>query len=336
MFDAMFDENDLYNRIQDHFPLHTRPYQTAGEAFDLSEHAMLSLLARDVGNGRISRIGAVFAPNTIGASTVAALSIPSARIDRVVERINSDPDISQSHARDGHRYNIWFVAGARDRGTLDGVLARLATDIGQRPIDLPLEREYRTDLGLPLGMTRSARRAPLQPSQVLNTPVRPDFDEADWRLAAALECGLALTPQPYHALARRTGLALSETLARLARWRSSGVIRRFGAILRHRPFGYTHNVMCVWNVPDARVDAIGLRLAHVPHVTMCFRRTRRLPGWQYNLFAMIHARSANELNNTLARFDAVGGLADAPCAVLQASQCFKQRGTRFGGAMPEF
>ena len=333
---AMFDENDLYNRIQDHFPLHARPYRTAGAAFDLSERALLSLLARDVGNGRVSRIGAVFAPNTIGASTVAALSVPQARLDRVVERINGDPDISQSHARNGHRYNLWFVAGARDRDTLDGVLARLADDIGQRPIDLPLEREYRADLGLPLGVTRSSRRAPPQRPQILSTPEPPDLDEADWRLAAALESGLALTPQPYHALARRTGLALSETLARLARWRSAGVIRRFGAILRHRPFGYTHNVMCVWNVPDARVDAVGLRLAHVPHVTMCFRRARRLPAWQYNLFAMIHARSANELTNTLARFDAVGGLADAPRAVLHACQCYKQRGTRFGGALPEF
>lgn len=336
MLDAIFDEYELYNRIQDDFPLHVRPYRRAGEAFNLSEHAVLSLLARDVGNGRVSRIGAVFAPNTIGATTVATLSIPPARLDRVVERINNDPDISQSHAREGHRYNLWFVAGARDRGTLDGVLERIAVDVGQRPVDLPLEREYRADLGLPLGAGRIGRRTPLQPQEVLNTPARPVLDEADWRLAAALEAGLTLTPQPYHALAIRAGLALSETLARLARWRSAGVIRRFGAILRHRPFGYTHNVMCVWNVPDSRVDAIGLRLAHVPHVSMCFRRTRRLPVWQYNLFAMIHARSANELNATLARFDAVGGLADAPRAVLQASQCYKQRGTRFGGTMPEF
>lgn len=334
MFDAMIDEFGLYNRIQDDFPLDIRPYQRAGAAFDLSEHALLSLLARDVGNGRISRIGAVFAPNTIGASTVAALSIPSARMDRVVERINGDPDVSQSHARDGHRYNLWFVAGARDRATLDGVLTRIAVDIGQRPIDLPLEREYRTDLGLPLGTSRQARR-PLPPS-LPSQPVCPAFDEADWRLAAALEPGLTLTPQPYHNLARRTGLALSETLARLAKWRSLGVIRRFGAILRHRPFGYTHNVMCVWNVPDARVDAIGMRLAQVPFVTMCFRRARRLPTWQYNLFAMIHARSAGELHAVLQRFHAVGGLNDAPHAVLRTSQCYKQRGTRYGGAMPEF
>lgn len=332
----MLDEIRLYDRIQHDFPLQARPYQCAAEAFDLSEHTVLSLLARDLGNGRISRIGAIFAPNTIGASTVAALAIPAARFDRVVERINGDPNISQSHAREGHRFNLWFVAGARDRPTLDGVLARIAADVGQKPIDLPLEREYRVDLGLPLTSMRGTRRAKPQPPEILRTPSRPDLDEADWRLAAALESGLTLTPWPYHALARRSGLALTETLRRLANWRNTGVIRRFGAILRHRQFGYTHNAMCVWNVPDARVDAIGMRLAHVPHVTMCFRRPRRLPLWQYNLFAMIYARSQDELNMTLTSFDTIGGLASAPRAVLQASQCFKQRGSRYGGSMPEF
>jgi len=333
----MFDENKLYQRIQHDFPLHARPYLSTGEAFDLAEHTVLSLLARDVGSGRISRIGAVFAPNTIGASTVAALNIPVARLERVVERINDDPAISQSHVRDGHRFNLWFVAGARDQVLLDEVLNRIGADVGQRPIDLPLEREYRADLGLPLAPGHGCHGPDaLDKPCSLKHPVRPALDEADWRLAAALEVGLPLTPHPYHALARRSGLSLPETLRRLTAWRQSGVIRRFGAILRHRHFGYTHNVMCVWNVPDNRVDSVGVRLAQVPYVTMCFRRPRRLPTWQYNLFAMVHARSEQELATTLARFHAMDDLAHAPRAVLRASHCYKQRGTHYGSVMPEF
>jgi DNA-binding Lrp family transcriptional regulator len=156
------------------------------------------------------------------------------------------------------------------------------------------------------------------------------MDECDWRLVAALEPGLSLTPEPYHALAERCGLPLTETLQRLQQWRKNGVIRRFGVILHHRPFGYSHNAMCVWNVPDARVDAIGMRIASLPHVTLCYRRPRRLPNWQYNLFAMVHARGMHELEMTLSRFDAIGGLAAMPHAVLRASHCFKQRGTRYG------
>jgi hypothetical protein len=38
----------------------------------------------------------------------------------------------------------------------------------------------------------------------------------------------------------------------------------------------------------------------------------------------------HELETTLSRFDAIGGLAAMPHAVLRASHCFKQRGTRYG------
>ncbi|MGO4303509.1 siroheme decarboxylase subunit beta [Cupriavidus sp. RAF12] len=325
----MFDELQFYNHIQRDFPLELRPYFCAAEALGMSERMVLSLLARDLGAGRISRIGAVFAPNTIGVSTLAALAVPSARMDRVAGRVSADPAVSHNYARDGHHYNLWFVAGARDRPQLDAVLEDIAYDVGQAPLDLPLEREYHIDLGFPLSRgkhgateTRGPRETCTQPAQALS--------HADWRLIAALEAGLPLTPFPYHALGRRCGVSPTEILCRLAQWHNTGIIRRFGAILHHRKFGYAHNAMCVWNVPDARVDAIGMRLAHVPHVTLCYRRPRRLPDWPYNLFAMVHARSQTELQATLARFNAVGSLAAMPRAVLPASRCFKQRGTRYG------
>jgi len=326
----MFDETELYDRIQHDFPLDARPYRRAASTLGLSERTVLSLLARDLGSGRISRIGAVFAPNSIGASTLAALAIPGCRMEHVADRLSADPAVNHNYARIGHHYNLWFVAGARDRERLDAVLDSIAFDVGQKPIDLPLEREYHIDLGFPLGKGRGARKPVSRRSPSAFPPNRPEMEECDWRLVAALEAGLPLTPQPYHALAKRCGLPLGETLRRLALWRGNGVIRRFGVILRHRHFGYTHNAMCVWNVPDARVDAIGMRIASLPHVTLCYRRPRRLPNWQYNLFAMVHARSMHELNMTLAQFDAIGGLTAMPHAVLRASHCFKQRGTRYG------
>jgi len=325
----MFDETELYDRIQHDFPLDARPYQRAASPLGLSERTVLSLLARDLGSGRISRIGAVFAPNSIGASTLAALAIPATRMESVADRLSADPAVSHNYARIGHHYNLWFVAGARNREQLDAVLDSIAFDIGQRPIDLPLEREYHIDLGFPLGKGRRAKK-PLARRAPPALATRPEMEDCDWRLVAALEAGLPLTPQPYHALARRCGLSLSETLSRLALWRGNGVIRRFGVVLRHHHFGYNYNAMCVWNVPDVRVDAIGMRIASLPHVSLCYRRPRRLPNWQYNLFAMVHARSMFELDMTLARFDAIGGLAAMPHAVLRASHCFKQRGTRYG------
>lgn len=321
----MFDEQRFYDRLQHDFPILARPYQCAAQALDLTEHAVLSVLARDLGAGRISRIGAVFAPNVIGASTLAALAVPAADLPRVAALVNTFGEVSHNYARTGHHYNLWFVAGARDRDDLDAVLAEIGEEVGQTPLDLPLEREYHIDLGFPLtGRTRARRAA--------TSPRAQELDDDDWRLVTALEAGLPLTPQPYHALALHCGLPLQRVLARIGDWHASGVIRRFGAILHHRRFGYGHNAMCVWNVPDGRADAIGTRLARLAPVSLCYRRTRRAPHWPYNLFAMVHARSAEELRTALELFHRQAGLAAMPGVVLRSSKCFKQRGTRYGVA----
>lgn len=319
----MFDEQRFYDSIQRDFPIVPRPYQHAGAALDLNEHAVLSLLARDVGAGRVSRIGAVFAPNVIGASTLAALAVPSEVLPKVAARVNAYGAVSHNYARQGHPYNLWFVAGARNREALDRVLANIADDVGQLPLDLPMEREYHIDLGFSMSGAPGAPRGRREPS-----PVSIDLDEDDWRLVAALEAGLPLTPQPFHALALYSGVPLHRVLARIAQWHASGVIRRFGAILHHRRFGYRHNAMCVWDVPDSRVDAIGTRLARVAPVSLCYRRTRR-PAWPYNLFAMVHARSDAELQSALQHFDSQAGMGALPGRVLRSGTCFKQCGTRY-------
>lgn len=320
----MFDEQRFYDCIQRDFPIQSRPYQRAGAEMDLTEHAVLSLLARDVGAGRISRIGAVFAPNVIGASTLAALAVPPAEMARVAARVNAYGAVSHNYARTGHPYNLWFVAGARNRAALDVVLSSIANDVGQVPLDLPMEREYHIDLGFPISGGKAAKRGSRVPP-----PAETQLDDDDWRVVAALESGLPLTPQPFHELARRSGVPLHKVLARIAQWHASGVIRRFGAILHHRRFGYGHNAMCVWDVPDNRVDAIGTRLSRVPAVTLCYRRTRRLPHWRYNLFAMVHARSDAELSAALELFDQQAGMATLRGAVLRSGKCYKQCGTRY-------
>lgn len=320
----MFDEKRFYDLIQRDFPIEPRPYRRTGAALDLSEQTVLSLLARDLGAGRVSRIGAVFAPNVIGASTLAALAVPPARLAEVARQVSAYGAVSHNYARTGHNYNLWFVAGARSRAALDALLASITGDVGQRPLDLPLEREYHIDLGFPMSGAPAGRRAARGPS-----PAPVDLTDADWRLVAALEAGLTLTPEPFQVLARRSGMALPDVLARIAQWQASGVIRRLGVILHHRHFGYRHNAMCAWDVPDHRVDAVGVRLARVAPVSLCYRRTRRPPFWPHNLFAMVHARSDAELLRALAHFDQQAGMAVLPRVVLRSDTCFKQCGTRY-------
>lgn len=327
----MYDERNLYDCLQRDFPLQPRPYQALAEGLGLCEHTLLTLLARDFGAGRISRVGAVFAPNVIGVSTLAALSVPPAQLDRVAARVNACAAVSHNYARGGHPYNLWFVAGARDRRLLDGALASIASATGQAPLDLPMAREYHIDLGFTLTHRPAGGNAPAhRRTRGAAPPTAPvTLDDDDWRLVAALEAGLPLTPRPFHELALRTRVPLPRILERLAQWSAQGVIRRLGVVLHHGRFGYRHNAMCVWDVPDARVDAVGLRLARLPRVTLCYRRVRRLPEWPYNLFAMVHARDAQDLKPALEHICATAGLDQTPGAVLVGTRCYRQRGMRY-------
>ena len=151
----------------------------------------------------------------------------------------------------------------------------------------------------------------------------------DRRLIAAIQDGLPLVPRPYAAIAESLGLTETAVIAALRRLAETGVISRFGVIVRHHELGYTANAMVVWDVPAADIAAIGRRLAELPFVTLCYRRPRRLPDWPYNLFAMIHGRDRATVEALVDRATAAAGLQDRPRDVLFSGRRFKQRGARY-------
>lgn len=87
----------------------------------------------------------------------------------------------------------------------------------------------------------------------------------------------------------------NQVLTRLAQWKADGTMRRFGAAVRHRNMGYTHNGMTVWNVPDEAVEAVGKAFSGKQFVSHCYERPRT-NTWPYNMYAMCHAKSEQELN----------------------------------------
>ena len=96
--------------------------------------------------------------------------------------------------------------------------------------------------------------------------------------------------------------------------------------MRHHELGYRANAMVVFDLPDAEVDRIGLQLAAEPGVTLCYRRTRSLPEWPYNLYCMVHGRSREEAQPVIERLAAMAG---APTTVLFSTRRFKQCGARY-------
>lgn len=149
------------------------------------------------------------------------------------------------------------------------------------------------------------------------------------QLRRQLELGLPITPRPYQMLADMTGLSEPEVMAAVRQWQARGLIKRLGLVVRHRTLGYTANAMVVWDIPDEQVQKLGQAMARAPFVTLCYQRPRRLPGWPYNLFCMIHGVDRQRVLGQLATLIAEHGLEQTPRAVLFSTKAYRQRGGRY-------
>ncbi len=158
-----------------------------------------------------------------------------------------------------------------------------------------------------------------------------NLDTTDRRLVLATQDGLPLTPRPYHDLAERLNLEPAEVMARLERMLAAGVIRRMGAVPNHYALGYIANGMTVWDVDDARVGELGRLVGGLDSVSHCYRRPRHLPDWPYNLFAMVHGKDRDEVEDKAGRIAALLGDACRGHEILYSSRILKKTGLRFGG-----
>lgn len=156
----------------------------------------------------------------------------------------------------------------------------------------------------------------------------PPIDETDRRLIAATQSGLPLTPRPYHTVAEQLGLKAEEVMARMQRLLAVGVIRRIGAVPNHYALGYRANGMSVWNVPDDKVVEYGQKIGALDFVSHCYQRPRHLPDWPYNLFAMVHGRTRDEVEEKVSRIARLLGRHSRGHAVLYSTRILKKTGLR--------
>lgn len=156
-------------------------------------------------------------------------------------------------------------------------------------------------------------------------------DELDRRIILATQQGLPLDTRPYHMLAAELGVTVEDVMARLASMRESGIIRRIAAVPNHYALGFRDNGMSVWNVPDADVGRLGRLVGALDFVSHCYQRPRHLPLWPYNLFAMVHGRSRDAVEDKVAEIAALLGGSNRGHEVLYSKRILKKTGLRIGG-----
>ncbi|WP_457664766.1 Lrp/AsnC family transcriptional regulator [Thiolapillus sp.] len=142
-------EKRLLNEYQKGFPLTSTPYADIARQLGTSEALVLDILQKLRDQGFISRVGPVFKPKRLGASTLAAMSVPADKLRQVAAIVSDFEEINHNYERE-HAFNLWFVITAKDQERLQQVIQDIQRRTGYAVMDLPLEQQYHIDLGFPL------------------------------------------------------------------------------------------------------------------------------------------------------------------------------------------
>lgn len=111
--------------------------------------------------------------------------------------------------------------------------------------------------------------------------------ELEKKIIASIQNDIALVKRPYLEIVKKLGISESTLLDKLKNLCERGVIRRFGATLRHQKSGFAANAMVAWQLDEERINEVGQKMAACKEVSHCYRRDPK-EEWPYNLYTMIH------------------------------------------------
>jgi DNA-binding Lrp family transcriptional regulator len=154
------------------------------------------------------------------------------------------------------------------------------------------------------------------------------LDAIDRRIIEATQAGLPLAPEPYAEIGAELGLGECEVIDRMAAMMAEGVIRRIGVAPNHYAFGMTANGMTVWDVSDETAGDLGQEVGALDFVSHCYLRPRALPGWPYNLFAMVHGGDRAEVERKRGLIAGLLGHACRSSDILYSTRILKKTGLR--------
>ena len=133
--------------------------------------------------------------------------------------------------------------------------------------------------------------------------------QTDKKIISVIQGDLPLHPAPFAILAEKIGMTEEALLERIRHLKEEGIIRRFGATLRHQEAGFSSNAMIAWLAPDSRLDDIGNIFARFREVTHCYHRAPR-KDWPYNLYTMVHGGNREECRRIAESLSRAAGVSD--------------------------
>jgi DNA-binding Lrp family transcriptional regulator len=147
-------ERRLLNDFQHNLPLTSAPYADIAEQVGASEDEVISAIQKLTEDGVISRVGAVFTPNKIGVSTLAAIAVSEDKLQEIADMINEYAEVNHNYERE-HDFNLWFVITAANDERLKEIINEVEQKCGTQVLNLPLVEDFHIDLGFDLPWAHS-------------------------------------------------------------------------------------------------------------------------------------------------------------------------------------
>lgn len=126
------------------------------------------------------------------------------------------------------------------------------------------------------------------------------FTEEERKILRIVQADLPDSLTPYADIAKEVGGVTEETVMNLLReLKDEGVIRRFGASIKHQRAGWGSNAMVGWRVRRLDVESLGKTASQNPRVSHCYYRPSSVEDWPYELYTMVHGHSDEECQQVI-------------------------------------
>ena len=289
-------ESLVLNRIQKGVPAVSRPFLEIGKDTGLTEDEVIDTLISLKENGVIRNISGIFDGEKLGFYlSLVAFEIHESKIEEAAAIINSHPGISHNYLRD-HKYNIWFTLAEEDKESFDKTVSVLASKSSASDF-LVLRNEKLLKIGvyLDIGNSNNFDGATTHKKTDLHLDIS---DDAAKEAVLLLQNDLPMEKNPFKKILESGKILRDEEqlLSYFSEFIATGIMRRYAAVLRHRKAGYRANAMTAWKPDDSCNIDFFKESKHISHL---YFRTIHPGRWEHPLFAMIHAKSDEELKSII-------------------------------------
>lgn len=281
----------ILRTIQGDIPIVKRPFREIGQALGLEEDEVLRAI-KDLKESKIIRqVSPIYDTRMLGYdSALVAFKVEPERTEEVSSFVNTYPGVSHNYERT-HEFNLWFTIAVPpdiDVNLEDTVKFMAERVRAHKHIILRALRVFKIGVKLDYEFAKEREEISLK-----DLTYKPLTDE-EKSIVKVTQEEMPLVKRPFLEYARSLGMEEEELIKKLVNLKQDGVLRRISAIVYHTKVGFLSNAMSVWRVSSEAVERVGNYLASFKGVSHCYERTTG-DGWSYNLFAMIHGRTEEEI-----------------------------------------